>query len=57
MCPDQGLNMEPDMCPVWESNQPPLVYGLMIQPTEPHKPGQITYLFDAITFLYEMKVK
>ena len=28
------------MCPDWESNPKPFVYGTLLQLTEPHRPGQ-----------------
>ena len=40
---DQTSN--PGMCPDWESNSQPLVYGMTLQPTESHWPGQLSFFF------------
>ena len=38
-CPEQGLNLKPSMCSNQESNSQHFSYGMMFQPTEPHRPG------------------
>ena len=40
MCSDWGMNRSLGMCPDHESSWKPLGYGTMLQPTEPHWPGQ-----------------
>ena len=35
MCPNRGSNAQPSRCPDQELHPQPLVYGMMLQPTEP----------------------
>ena len=35
-CLDQISNLQPGMCPGWESSPQPLGYRMVLQPTEPH---------------------
>ena len=44
--PSRHCTHTPAVCPDGESNLRPLVYGMMLQPSEPHRPGHIGYLFE-----------
>ena len=46
--PTGYLAHNPGMCPDWESNWPPFGSQASTQSTEPHQPGQISYLIEQI---------
>ena len=40
---NQGLGLQPGMCPDWEWNRQPFGLQAGAQPTKPHQPWQISF--------------